>query len=61
MLIGETRLLNVGGKVTFLVRLGRWICTCLPKRRLSDAMRERIRPLTVGWMACWCDKADGKA
>jgi hypothetical protein len=48
--------LKAGGKVTFLVRLGRTVCTCLPKRHLDDAMRARIRPFLLGWMACWCDR-----
>ena len=54
-------MLNAGGKVTVLVRFGRWICTCLPKRYLSEEIRERIRPLTLGWVSCWCDKSESKA
>ncbi|MCB1773939.1 MAG: hypothetical protein KDI88_10005 [Gammaproteobacteria bacterium] len=44
-----------------LVRLGSWICACLPKRHLSDEMRKRIRPVTLGWMSCWCDKAENES
>ena len=51
-------MLKASGKVTFLVRLGSWVCTCLPKRNLDAGMRDRIQPLTLGWLACWCDKTD---
>ncbi len=44
-------------QVSFLVRLGPWVCACLPKHSLDDELRARIRPLTVGWLACWCDRS----
>lgn len=45
------------GKVTFLVRFGRWVCACLPKSRMDEDALARIRPLLLGGLACWCDKS----
>lgn len=44
------------GKVSLLLRFGRRVCVCLPNEQLEDDLRERIRPLVVGHLACWCDK-----
>jgi hypothetical protein len=40
-----------------LFRLWRWMCVCVPKRSLDAELRARIRPLTLGWLACWCDRS----
>lgn len=53
-------MLKAGGRVPFLLRFGRWICTCLPQQHLDEDMRARIRPLTVGWLACWCDRSPAR-
>jgi len=44
------------GKVSLLFRFGRRVCVCLPNEQLQDELRDRIRPLVVGHLACWCDK-----
>jgi hypothetical protein len=33
------------------------MCTCLPDQQLDDDMRARIRPVVIGWLACWCDRS----
>lgn len=45
------------GKALLLLRFGRHICICLPSRRLSQGLRDRIRPLVFGGVACWCDRS----
>jgi hypothetical protein len=53
-------MLKAGGRVPFLLRFGRWICTCLPQQHLDEDMRARIRPVMVGWLACWCDRSPAR-
>ncbi|HOP16975.1 MAG: hypothetical protein KDI22_01165 [Gammaproteobacteria bacterium] len=50
-------MLRPGKKVSFLARLGRWVCVCLPDHTLDDNLRARIKPLVIAGMACWCDKS----
>lgn len=50
-------MLKPGKKVSFLARFGRWVCVCLPDRRLDDDLRARIKPLVFAGLACWCDKS----
>jgi hypothetical protein len=56
-------MLKTGGKVTLLLKLRRWMCVCLPSRRMDPRLLTSIRPLRFGWLACWCDRAgsDGGA
>ncbi len=49
--------LKSAGQVSFLLRFGRWVFVCVPKRRLEPDMKERLQPFSLGWLACWCDRA----
>lgn len=45
------------GKVSLLLKLGNHICVCLPNKRLAAPLRALVRPLVIGWLACWCDRS----
>ena len=45
------------GTPSFLLRLGRRVCVCLPNKELNGNLRNRVRPLVIGRLACWCDKS----
>jgi hypothetical protein len=49
-------MLKSTGRPSLLLRLGRWVCTCLPQRALDPHLRDRVRPLRLGRLACWCDR-----
>lgn len=44
------------GKAPLLVRFGRRVFVCLLNKRLEGRMRDRIRPVVLGPLACWSDK-----
>jgi len=44
------------GKASLLFKLGTRVCVCLRNNRMDAGLRARIRPLVIGWFACWCDK-----
>ena len=45
------------GKLSLLLKFGRRVCVCMPHGRLEGGIRNRIRPLKLGPLACWCDKS----
>lgn len=44
------------GKPSLLLKLGKWLCVCMPSRLMDEELRTRIRPLIFGGYAWWCDK-----
>lgn len=45
------------GRVSWLWRLGRHMCVCVPNDSVQGRVRERVRPWRLGRLACWCDKS----
>ena len=45
------------GKISLLLNFGRRVYVCMPDGRLEGGLRDRIRPLKLGPLACWCDKS----
>lgn len=45
------------GKISLLLKIGSRVWVCMPDRRLEGGLRNRIRPLKLGPLACWCDKS----
>lgn len=41
---------------TFSMRLGQRVFVCLHNEQLPPALRERVRPIVVGVIACWVDR-----
>lgn len=41
---------------TFSMRVGSRLFVCLRNDSLPPSLRERIRPLVVGKVACWVDR-----
>ncbi|MGB5569826.1 MAG: hypothetical protein WBM81_11040 [Sedimenticolaceae bacterium] len=53
---GSETVLKNAGKASLLLRLGSRVCVCLRNDRMDDGLRARIRPVVIGWFACWFDK-----
>lgn len=45
---------------TFSVKLGRRVFVCLRNDELPPALREKVRPLVVGFLACWIDRVSSR-
>lgn len=49
-------MLKTGGNPFLFLKLGSRICVCLRSRNLQPELRQRVRPLVIGSLACWLDK-----
>lgn len=45
------------GNSSLLLKFGCRVFVCMPSRHLQSGLRERIRPLILGPLACWYDKS----
>lgn len=41
---------------TFSLKLGSRLFVCLRNKELPPELRQRVRPIVLGMMACWMDR-----